>query len=100
MAMLEAQAAGTPVVSCATRGVPDVVRDGETGLLADAIEPSKLAACARSLLSDAPRRVAMGHAAACFIARERSLQQAASNLGQALDSLVCGRALAAGIVLP
>ncbi len=100
MAMLEAQAAGTPVASCATRGVPDVVRDGETGLLADAIEPSQLAACARSLLSDAPRRAAMGRAAARFIARERSLAQAATTLGQALDSLAGGRALAAGMVLP
>ena len=34
MAMLEAQAAGLPVVSCATRGVPDVVEHGRTGLLA------------------------------------------------------------------
>jgi glycosyltransferase involved in cell wall biosynthesis len=34
MAMLEAQAAGLPVISCAHRGVPDVVLDQRTGLLA------------------------------------------------------------------
>jgi glycosyltransferase involved in cell wall biosynthesis len=34
MAMLEAQAAGVPVLSCAHRGVPDVVASGRTGLLA------------------------------------------------------------------
>ncbi|HUQ73074.1 MAG TPA: glycosyltransferase family 4 protein, partial [Burkholderiales bacterium] len=33
MALLEAEAAGVPVISCATRGVPDVVVDGRTGLL-------------------------------------------------------------------
>lgn len=80
MAMLEAQAAGLPVVSCATRGVPDVVDDGVTGLLAGAVDATALATCARALLSDAPRRVAMGQAAATFVDRDRSLTRAASRL--------------------
>ncbi|MEO7940680.1 MAG: glycosyltransferase family 4 protein [Burkholderiaceae bacterium] len=80
MAMLEAQAAGTAVVSCATRGVPDVVQDGVTGLLAPAIDAEQLAACARSLLSDPQRCAAMGRAAAQFVANERSLLQAAAHL--------------------
>ncbi len=95
MAMLEAQAAGIPVVSCATRGVPDVVRDGETGLLAAAIEPAALAACARALLSDPQRRLAMGRAAARFVAQERSVAQAAETLRSGLDSVVKAR-MAAG----
>lgn len=98
MSMLESQAAGTPVVSCATRGVPDVVRHGETGLLAAAIESAALAACARALLSDPPRRLAMGHAAARFIARERSLAQAAETLGRALDTVVGARTAVVGEV--
>ncbi len=80
MAMLEAQAAGTAVVSCATRGVPDVVNDGVTGLLAPAIDPQLLAACARALLTDPARCAAMGHAAALFVDHERSLVQAAEHL--------------------
>jgi glycosyltransferase involved in cell wall biosynthesis len=80
MAMLEAQAAGLPVVSCATRGVPDVVDDGVTGLLASTVDAPALADCARTLLSDAPRRAAMGQAAATFVDRERSLSRAASRL--------------------
>ncbi len=80
MAMLEAQAAGLPVVSCATRGVPDVVDDGVTGLLAGAVDATALATCARALLSDAPRRAAMGQAAATFVERDRSLTRAASRL--------------------
>ncbi len=80
MAMLEAQAAGTAVVSCATRGVPDVVNDGVTGLLAPAIDPQLLAACARALLTDPARCAAMGRAAALFVDHERSLVQAAEHL--------------------
>lgn len=80
MAMLEAQAAGLPVVSCATRGVPDVVDDGVTGLLAGTLDASALAECARALLSDVPRRAAMGLAAATFVDRDRSLTGAATRL--------------------
>lgn len=80
MAMLEAQAAGTAVVSCETRGVPDVVQDGVTGLLAPTIAPQPLAHAARALLSNSVRCAAMGRAAAQFVDRERSLAQAASRL--------------------
>ncbi len=80
MAMLEAQAAGTAVVSCATRGVPDVVLHGVTGLLADTTAAPPLAACARTLLTDAALCAAMGRAAARFVEEQRSLAQAAVRL--------------------
>ena len=87
MAMLEAQAAGTAVVSCAVRGVPEVVRDGLTGLLAPAGDFTGLAACARRLLLDAPLRAEMGRAAARFVVGERSTAQAARLLQEALAAL-------------
>jgi glycosyltransferase involved in cell wall biosynthesis len=80
MAMLEAQAAGLPVVSCLTRGVPDVVCDGTTGLLARPGDPLALANCVRDLVLDAPRRESMGTAAADFVQGQRSLAQAAQAL--------------------
>ena len=71
MALLEAQAAGLPVVSCATRGVPDVVIDGRTGILVK--NENLLAEALRELLVDAERRAALGGNAAAFIAsREAS----------------------------
>lgn len=88
MAMLEAQAAGLPVVSCATRGVPDVVQQGQTGLLASQIDARELAACVRELLTDRSRRKAMGVAAAQFVVQSRSLSQAARTLASALEPLV------------
>ena len=87
MALLEAQAAGVPVVSCATRGVPDVVMDGTTGLLVPYGDEAALATAVRSLLDDAPRRSALGDAAARFVSGERSIASAAKALSRALATL-------------
>ena len=84
MALLEAQAAGLPVVAGKVRGVPDVVRDGATGLLAPGGDHAALAACVQALLDSPARRSAMGRAAAQFVAGERSLQVAAQQLAQHL----------------
>jgi len=81
MAMLEAQAAGLPVVSCATRGVPDVVVHGQTGLLAPDRDERALAGLVRELLSDEGRRSRMSAAAAAFAAGDRSIDAAARRLG-------------------
>jgi len=84
MAMLEAQAAGLPVVSCATRGVPDVVEHGRTGLLAPAGDDAALAGLMRELLLDAGKRSRLGAAATAFAAGERSVEAAAVRLAQLL----------------
>jgi glycosyltransferase involved in cell wall biosynthesis len=80
MAMLEAQAAGVPVVSCATRGVPDVVEHGHTGLLAPAGDEAALAALVRELLLDTGKRARLRNAAGAFVASERSLIATAASL--------------------
>jgi len=87
MALLEAQAAGVPVVSCRTRGVPDVVLDGRTGILVPYGDEAALAAAVRELLVDVERRKALGRDAADYVARERSLEAAAAKLGAALAAL-------------
>src|SRR3954468_13348031 len=71
MALLEAQAAGVPVVSCRTRGVPDVVIDGRTGLLVPYGDEAALGAAVRELLGDVERRQTLGREAARYVARER-----------------------------
>jgi starch synthase len=59
---LEAMACGTAVVGSRTGGIPEVVADGETGLLVPPGEPEPLAAALNALLSDPDRAAAMGQA--------------------------------------
>lgn len=65
--LVEAGAAGLPVVATRTAGAVDIVRDGETGHLAPIEDAPALAARARELLADPPRRASMGAAAKKWI---------------------------------
>jgi alpha-maltose-1-phosphate synthase len=59
---LEAMACGTAVVASRTGGIPEVVADGETGLLVPPGEPEPLSAALNTLISDPDRAAAMGQA--------------------------------------
>jgi glycosyltransferase involved in cell wall biosynthesis len=72
------------VVAANVRGVPDVVQDGHTGLLAPGGDSSALADHVSELLDSPERRRAMGKAAATFAARSRSLEVAARQLAHFL----------------
>ena len=90
MALLEAQAAGVPVVSCATRGVPDVVMDGRTGRLVPYGDAAALGGAVRRLLDDEAQRRALGAEAARFVAGERSIAAASRALSHALSHALAG----------
>ncbi|HET9973223.1 MAG TPA: glycogen synthase [Streptosporangiaceae bacterium] len=59
---LEAMACGTAVAGSRTGGIPEVVADGETGLLVPPGEPEPLAEALNGLLRDPARARAMGQA--------------------------------------
>jgi len=54
LVLLEAMAAGTPIVASAVGGVPDVLEDGRAGRLVPYGDPTALAGALRSVLEDAP----------------------------------------------
>lgn len=59
---VEAMAAHKPVVASAVGGLPDVIVDGETGLLVPPGDPAALRLALRELLLDPARRARMGEA--------------------------------------
>ncbi len=87
LALLEAQAAGLAVVAGRSGGVPDIVRDGTTGLLTPPGDAAALADSVTALLDDPPRRIAMGAAAARTAAAEHDFAAAVVRLNGVLERL-------------
>lgn len=63
MVVLEAMAVGLPIVASAVEGVPEVVRDGQDGLLVPPNDIEALAAALLRLLDDRPAARSMGDSA-------------------------------------
>jgi glycosyltransferase involved in cell wall biosynthesis len=70
MSVLEAMAAGLPVVATRVGGVPTAIDDGGSGILLEPRDVAGLACALTTLLTDAPARRRMGEAAR-RAARER-----------------------------
>jgi glycosyltransferase involved in cell wall biosynthesis len=62
-ALMEGMAAGLATVATQVGGVPEIVKVGTTGLLAEPGEPHRLAEAVAELMRDPARRIAMGAAA-------------------------------------
>jgi glycosyltransferase involved in cell wall biosynthesis len=72
LSILEAMAAGIPVVATRIGGTDELVRDGETGTLAPPENGSALAEAIRAVLYDRERALRMAAAARAFAEREHS----------------------------
>jgi N-acetyl-alpha-D-glucosaminyl L-malate synthase BshA len=75
LSALEALASGVPVVGSNAGGLPEVVRDGETGILCEVGDVAGMAAASLSILSDPKRWAEMSNLAAAD-ARERFARDA------------------------
>jgi glycosyltransferase involved in cell wall biosynthesis len=87
LAYLEAQAAGLPVVAQDTAGVPEVVRDGQTGILTPPDDIEAFTSAIARLLARNDERRAMGEAARRFVMQDRSLDAAAVRLEAILPTV-------------
>lgn len=88
MTLLEAQAAGLPVVAGRSGGVAAIVAEGETGLLTAEGDAAAFAAAVRLLLSEPRRRARMAEAAMRRTASEHDIDSAARLLDRELRALV------------
>lgn len=73
--LLEAMAAGVPVVAASTGGIPEIVRDGSTGLLVPPGDPEALATAVLRLLADPELATRLTAAALKFVRREGSVDR-------------------------
>ncbi|MEM7251100.1 MAG: glycosyltransferase family 4 protein [Pseudomonadota bacterium] len=87
MTFLEAQALGTAVVAGRTRGVPDMVADGETGDLTPERDVVAFADAVERLLVDTERRTRFRSRARPYVEAEHSLAAASVRLDALMRSL-------------
>jgi len=86
--VLEAQACGTPVVAYPASGTLELVRDGETGLLAPQDDVAQLSACIGRVLTDAGLRAHLVRAARTQVVTSFTLERQADRQARLLDELV------------
>ena len=67
LSILEAMASGLPVVTTNVGGIPEIVREGENGLLIEPNDPSELATAITYLLENVDERRRMGNNGASFV---------------------------------
>jgi glycosyltransferase involved in cell wall biosynthesis len=96
LSVLEAMAAGLPVVASSVGGIPELVLEGETGFLVPPGDPQRLAGAIERLLDDPPLRRRLGAAGRTRVQERFNL---ASSRQAHLD-LYASLLAAAGLPLP
>lgn len=90
--LLEAQAAGLPVVSTTHADIPHVVAPGKSARLAPEGDPAALAECLESLLNAPERWAEMGQMGRRHIEREHDVRITAAGVEEIYFSLMKGAA--------
>jgi glycosyltransferase involved in cell wall biosynthesis len=93
---MEAMATGRPVISCPVSGVPELVRDRETGLLVAPNDARALAAAITTLAEDDALRERLGRAARALVERQHDQRLTAARflalIDQTLHAAPCAAA--------
>jgi spore coat protein SA len=91
LVFLEAAAAGLPVIATRRGGIPEVVRDGETGLLLQEMDnPQELAAKILLLLTDAPLQERLGRQGRAWVQQNFSWGKIAWDLEEVYNEVIAG----------
>lgn len=85
MSLMEAMAAGRPIVASSLSGIPELVEHNVSGLLVDATHPDRVAAALRRLAEDPALRERMGWAGQKKVRREFDVRVTAASFIELLD---------------
>jgi glycosyltransferase involved in cell wall biosynthesis len=88
VAILEAMSCGTPVISTYAGGIPEVVKNGETGILVPTNNPFKLAEAIDYLLDNIDVRIKIGQAARRRVAENFALEVLVKKLREIYEKVV------------
>lgn len=91
ISVLEAMAAGLPVIATPVGGVPEIIADGVTGFLVAPGSADGLAACVRRLLAAPAERAAVGQRAAEFVRERHAAPRAAAALEELYHQVLAAR---------
>src|ERR1700692_2794204 len=86
--LMEAMACGCCAVASNVGGNPELVRDGETGLLFEARDPAGLASALRTLIENEPLRRRLRTAGARMLHERFSIQASAERMGEIFAQLI------------
>ena len=87
LSVLEALAMGIPVIAVTGGGIPEIVRDGETGWLVSERSAAALAAAMRDASADRSRVAEMGRAARAFVEAECRIETMCAGYRRAYEEL-------------
>ncbi|HVL87008.1 MAG TPA: glycosyltransferase family 4 protein [Candidatus Thermoplasmatota archaeon] len=90
IAALEAMATGKPVIASDIPGVREVVREGETGLLARPLDAVDLAQKINAVLSDPERARAMGKRGRALVEEEFAIDKVAARVERVYEKALEG----------
>lgn len=85
---IQAQAVGRPVVAGHIGGVPDALRDGETGVLVNGEDPRQVVDAVAGLLGDPDRATRMGAAGARFVRQDFTWDRRTAELRALLERAI------------
>lgn len=92
MTLLEALAAGRPIVATAVGGIPETIEDGRTGLLVPPADAGALAGALAALLEDTGRAERLGAAGRAAAGARFGARLMTERIETLYDRLLAGRA--------